>query len=146
MKFQGTTTIRASREAVYDFLVDPNQVTQCAPGVQKVEVTSPEAFVVIAGIGFGMVKVTFNNKVTWTAMDRPSKAEARVHGDAPSGALDATAAMHLSDGDDGATLLTWEADVNLAGQIASLASRMMQPMAKQLTGQFFDCVRKKIER
>ena len=32
MKLDGTVTIAASREKVYNSLIDPNLVSQCAPG------------------------------------------------------------------------------------------------------------------
>ena len=38
MDFKGDVTINAPRERVWAFLTDPHQVTQCAPGLQSVEV------------------------------------------------------------------------------------------------------------
>ncbi len=145
MKFNGDVNIKAPRQQVWDYLTDPNKVTQCAPGVQKVEVTSPDAFKVVAGIGFGMVKVTFDNRVTWAELDAPNKAVAKIHGDAPGSAMDAIGTMTLSDGPEGSTDMHWEAEINILGQIASLAARLAGPMAKQLTGAFFNCVRKNVE-
>ncbi len=145
MKFNGDVNIKAPRQQVWDYLTDPNKVTQCAPGVQRVEVTSPDAFKVVAGIGFGMVKVTFDNTVAWADLDAPSHAVAKIHGDTPGSAMDATGTMSLSDGPDNSTDLHWEAEIVILGQIASLAARMAGPMAKQLTGAFFNCVRKNVE-
>jgi carbon monoxide dehydrogenase subunit G len=53
--------------------------------------------------------------------------------------------MKLSEAADGSTLMEWTADVAVLGQLASLAARMMVPVSQKLTGQFFDCVRQKIE-
>lgn len=145
MKFNGDVNIKAPRQSVWDYLTDPNQVTQCAPGVQTVEVISADAFKVVAGIGFGMVKVTFDNHVTWADLDAPNKAVAKIHGDAPGSAMDAIGTMLLSDGPDGSTAMHWEAEIHILGQIASLAARLAGPMAKQLTGAFFNCVRKNVE-
>lgn len=145
MKFNGDVNINAPRQRVWDYLTDPNKVTQCAPGVQQVEVTSPDTFKVVAGIGFGMVKVTFDNKVSWGELDAPNKAVAKIHGDAPGSAMDAIGTMTLSNGVNDSTDMHWEAEINILGQIASLAARMAGPMAKQLTGAFFNCVRKNVE-
>jgi carbon monoxide dehydrogenase subunit G len=145
MKFEGTETIKAPRQKVWDYLVDPHKVTECAPGVQKIEVKDPAHFRVVAGIGFGMVKVTFDNDVEFVELTAPNQAKVKVHGKAPGSAMDALATMSLSDGESGSTVLNWQAEINIVGQIAALASRMMGTMAKQLTGAFFGCVRKKIE-
>ena len=37
MHLEGTVNIKASRETVWQFLTDPNKVSQCAPGVETVE-------------------------------------------------------------------------------------------------------------
>ena len=39
MQLKGTVTIKAPRARVWEFLTDPHQVSQCAPGVESVEVT-----------------------------------------------------------------------------------------------------------
>jgi hypothetical protein len=145
LKFNGIVNIKASRQVVWDYLTDPNKVTQCAPGVQSVEVNSADAFRVVAGIGFGTVKVTFDNDVAWAELDAPTKAVAKIHGKAPGSAMDAIGTMELSDADDGTTNMNWQAEINILGQIANLAARLAGPMAKQLTGAFFNCVRKNVE-
>jgi len=53
--------------------------------------------------------------------------------------------MHLADGPDGSTVVQWTADVTVAGQLASLASRLMVPVSQKLASQFYEQVRKKIE-
>ena len=37
MKFEGTVEIKAPREKVWAFLIDPDQVGSCGPGVQSIE-------------------------------------------------------------------------------------------------------------
>ena len=43
----------------------------------------------------------------------PDRAMIKAHGQAPGSAVDATAEMRLSDGPDGATVMDWNADVNI---------------------------------
>ncbi|MEP6896285.1 MAG: SRPBCC domain-containing protein, partial [Chloroflexota bacterium] len=49
------------------------------------------------------------------------------------------------DGPDGSTLVHWTADVNVAGQLASLAARLMVPVSQKLSSQFYAEVKKRIE-
>ena len=42
--------------------------------------------------------------------------------------------------------MEWSADVKVLGTIASLAARLMKPVTQKLTGQFFTCVKKKLEK
>jgi carbon monoxide dehydrogenase subunit G len=53
--------------------------------------------------------------------------------------------MLLSEVSPAATALKWTAEVTITGTIASLASRMMGSVAQKISGQFFDCVRAKVE-
>jgi carbon monoxide dehydrogenase subunit G len=146
MKLEGHTTIAAPQDKVWEFLTDPNQVSQCVPGLQSMEIVAPqEQFKAIAAIGFGTVQVTFTTDVTWTRLESPSWAEMKAHGTAPGSAADVLAEMRLSPAEDGATDLYWTADVTVVGTIASLAARMLGSVAKVLTGAFFNCVQKHIE-
>lgn len=146
MNFKGTVTINAPREKVWRFLTDPQELTQCAPGLESLEVITPnERFRAVASVGFGAIKATFTADAEWIDVDPPNQARMKVHGKAPGSAVDATSQMKLSDGADGATVLDWSADVTIIGAIASLAARLMGTVTQKLTASFFDCVRKRIE-
>ncbi len=146
MNFKGTVSIKAPREKVWNYLTDPEQITECAPGLESIEVVTPgERFRVVASIGFGAVKVRFRADVTWVDVDAPNRAAMKISGKAPGSMVDATSEMLLSDGPDGATVLDWSANVTIVGTIASLAARLMGSVTKKLTDSFFGCVRGKIE-
>lgn len=146
MHLEGKVTINAPRARVYAFLTDPEQVTQCAPGVEKVEQIEPgKSFRAIASIGFGTVKARFAGDVEWLELDAPNRAKLKGHGTASGSAADVVSEMTLTDTAEGGTLLHWTADINVVGQLASLAARLMGTVSQKLTGVFFDCARKKIE-
>ena len=146
MNFKGTVTINAPRDRVWNFLTDPNQVAQCAPGLDSVEIIEPnQKFRAIASVGFGAVKATFITDASWVGLEPPNRAQTKFHGKAPGSVVDGTSEMVLSDGKPGETVLNWSADVTVVGTIASLASRLMGPVTQKITDSFFDNVRKKIE-
>ncbi len=145
MKFEGTETINAGREKVWEFLIDPNAVGECVPGLKSMEIIEPDKkFRGVAAIGLGSMKATFTGDVEWVELNAPEFARAQAHGTAPGSAGDVTAEMRLIE-QDGATELQWSAEVAIVGTIASLAARLMNSAAKKLTGQFFKCVKKKVE-
>jgi uncharacterized protein len=146
MQLKGDVTIRAPRKKVWDFMTDPEQIGQCAPGVEKIEVIEPlKRYRGIVSVGFGAVKARFSGEVEILELDEPNRAKLKAHGSATGSMADAVSEMSLSDGPDGATSLHWTADVTVAGQLASLASRLMLPVSEKLAGIFYDQVRKKIE-
>jgi len=146
MNFKGTVTINAPREKVWRFLTTPEELTHCAPGLESLEVITPnEKFRAVASIGFGAIKATFVTDAQWMDLDPPNRARMKVHGKAPGSVVDAVSEMQLSDGPDGATVLNWSSDVTVVGTIASLAARLMGSVTQKLTEAFFACVRKRIE-
>jgi hypothetical protein len=146
VQFDGTVNIEASREKVWEFLTDPNLVSQCAPGLKSVEVIEPDKkFRAVAGVGFGSVKVTFETDVEWVEVDAPNYARMKAHGKAPGSGVDISSTMKLSAGPDGSTKMQWSADIVVVGTIASMASRLMGSVTRRLTADFFNCVKDKIE-
>jgi carbon monoxide dehydrogenase subunit G len=146
MRFEGSLSIQAPRQKVWDFLTDPEEVSKAAPGLEKLEIVEPgKKFRATTSVGFGSVKVRFVNDVEWVEMDAPNMARMKAHGTAPGSGMDATTAMTLSDGQGGATDLAWTADINVVGTVASMAARLMGGVTKKLTAAFFDKVREQIE-
>jgi carbon monoxide dehydrogenase subunit G len=147
MQLKGDVTIRAPRKRVWDFMTDPNQIGQCAPGVEKIEMIEPlKRYRGIVSVGFGAVKARFSGEVEILELDEPNYAKLKAHGSATGSVADAVSELHLSDGPDGSTIAHWTADVNVAGQLASLAARLMVPVSQKLSNQFYDEVRKRIEK
>jgi len=145
MHFEGSVPIKASREKVWAFVTDPNQVGQCGPGVEKIEVVDDTHFKATAKVGIGFISARFNVDMTFAELVAPDKAVIKAHGQAPGSAVDADAQMTLSDGPDGSTVMDWSADVNLSGTLASMGARLIEGTANKMIGQTFDCMRSKLE-
>ncbi len=145
MHFEGSVPIKASREKVWAFVIDPNQVGQCGPGVEKIEVIDDSHFKATAKVGIGFISARFVVEMTFAELTPPDKAVIKAHGQAPGSAVDADAQMALSDGPDGTTVMDWNADVNIAGTLASVGARLIDGTANKMIGQTFDCMRSKLE-
>ena len=146
MLLKGEVTIHAPRKKVWDFLTNPNQIGPCAPGVEKIETIEPDKkYRGVMSVGLGSVKAKFNGDVEIIELNEPDYAKLKAHGTATGSAADVMSEMILSNGPDGATNVHWTADVQVSGQLASLASRLMVPVSQKLAGIFYDEVRKRIE-
>lgn len=144
MHFEGTVQINAPRDTVWAFVIDPNQVGQCGPGVESIEVIDDTHFKAIAKVGIGFISARFNVNMEFAEVDAPNAATIKAHGQAPGSAVDADARMELSDA-DGGTRMDWSADVNIAGTIASVGARLIEGTANKMIGQTFDCMKSKLE-
>src|SRR5689334_12841910 len=108
-QFEGTVYINASREQVWEFLMDPYRVGQCMPGVESVE--DERKFRAVAAIGIDSVKTRFNGDAEFTQVEKPNWATLKAHGNAPGSAMDVTSLMVLSNAPDGTIELQWSADI-----------------------------------
>jgi carbon monoxide dehydrogenase subunit G len=145
MQFSGTVDIKAPRDKVWAFLIDPNQVGSCGPGVESIEVIDETRFRTKAKVGVGFISARFVVDLELAEQHPPTKAVIKAHGQAPGSAVDATATMSLSDGDEGATKMDWSADVTISGTLASVGARLIDGTANKMIGQTFDCIRTKLE-
>ena len=145
MHFEGSVPIKASREKVWAFVTDPDQVGPCGPGVESIEVVDATHFKAAAKVGIGFINARFNVNMEFAELEAPDRALIKAHGQAPGSAVDATAEMRLSDGPDGGTAMDWNADVNLSGTLASVGARLIESTANKMIGQAFDCIRSKLE-
>ena len=145
MHFSGTIEIAAPRARVWDFLMDPDQVGSCGPGVESIEAIDPDHFKVKAKVGVGFISAKFLVEMTVAERNEPDLAVLKAHGQAPGSAVDATANMALSGPAEGPTTMDWSADVSIAGTIASVGARLIEGTANKMIGQTFDCIRAKLE-
>ena len=145
MQFSGTVDIKAPRDRVWAFLIDPNQVGSCGPGVESIEVTDETHFRARAKVGVGFISARFVVDMTMAELEAPDRALIKAHGQAPGSAVDATATMTLKDGPDSGTTMDWSADVTISGTLASVGARLIEGTANKMIGQTFDCIRVKLE-
>lgn len=144
MDFSGDVEINAPREKVWAFLTDPHQVTQCAPGLQSVEVIDDSHFKCVVRAGIGMIRGSFNFDIRWLDMEEPSHARMQADGKIPGSAVSMTSEMNLAD-DDGGTVMHWSSNVRVSGTIAGVGARLMSGVADRQTKEIFSCIKSKLE-
>ena len=83
--------------------------------------------------------------VTRDEMQEPEHMLIKGRGKAPGSAVDMSGHMHLAALDSGGTEMDWKATVVVSGTIASVGARLLQGTAERLTGQFFDCLKTKLQ-
>jgi carbon monoxide dehydrogenase subunit G len=145
MKFDGTVEIKAPRDRVWDFLMDPDRVGSCGPGVESIEVVDETHFKARAKVGIGFISARFVVDMEIAEREEPDRAVIKARGQAPGSVVDATATMRLRDGEGGATVMEWAADVMIGGTLASVGARMIEGTANKMIGQTFECIRTKLE-
>lgn len=145
MDFSGDVEIKAPRQRVWDFLTDPEQVTQCAPGLKSVEVIDDTRFKCVVRAGVGMIKGNFNFDIEWVEKDEPNSATMVANGKIPGSAVAMRSTLALADGADEGTDMHWTSDVKVSGTIAGVGARLMNGVAERMVNDIFTCIKSKLE-
>ena len=145
MRFEGTLDIAAPRDRVWSFLTDPNQVTTCAPDLQRLDITDPHHFNVVIRAGVGPIKSTFTMNVQFIELDRPKHAAILARGQAPGSAVEMVSNMDLAEFDETHTVMEWSSEVTVSGMLQQVGARLVQGAADKITQQVFECIKTKLE-
>ncbi len=144
MDFNGTFEINASMENVYNFVMDPEKLSSCIPGLKKMEKVSDTEFNVLVKVGIAFIKEDFNIK--FSVLESEPTAHARLSGvgSGKSGTIDITADMRLT-GDDSKSTMVWTANANVGGKIGSMGQRLITGQAEKIINQMFKGIKEALE-
>ncbi len=137
MSFSGAPEIRATREQVWNAVLDPQLVAASVGVVESVEEIDPTHFKVVAGLGVGVLTIRFTLNVELFDLVEGQSAKMRARGKAPGSTLDATTALQLEDAAPGVIRLVWQADSDVGGMVASVGARLLEGTVRKLAEQFF---------
>jgi len=145
MHFEGVFDATVSESRVYSLLTDPSEVAGCMPGLQKVDVKSPDEFDAVVKVGVSFIRGDFTLRFRSIEKRPTSAAKFSVHGNGLGSAVDMTIALMVSAGRNGGSSMGWQADVTVSGKIASLGQRLMEAQAEKIIKEFFECFRQKLQ-
>jgi hypothetical protein len=136
MKIEGSADIPAPREKVWAAFLDPNILAQALPGCEKLEAIGPNEYKATMKVGVAAIKGTFEGKVKLSDLEPPNRYRMAVEGSGGPGFVRGAAGMQMSDV-DGGTKVSYDADVQVGGLIASVGQRMLGGVTKMMLDQFF---------
>jgi carbon monoxide dehydrogenase subunit G len=140
LKIEGSYTLNAPRERVWQVLLDPKTMAQCMPGCERMNEIAPDQYEAVMKVGIASVKGTYKGKVSIKDKMAPSHYVLSGEGQGGPGFMRGDLAIDLED-QDGKTLLKYSTDAQVGGLIAAVGQRMLNGVAKMMVEQFF----KKVE-
>jgi uncharacterized protein len=144
MEFVGSVVIEAPRAAVWDLLLDFEQLATCGPGVESIERHDATHASVRAKIGVGFMTLGFTIELELVEVEAPDRAVVRATGAAPGTQVEANGEMRLTGPAEGPTTMDYTATVEIFGSLAGIGSRMIEGTAAKLIDDTFDCVRSRL--
>ena len=141
MNFEGTFEIETPIDKVFEFVLIPESLSSCIPGLKSMERHSDEEFTVLVKVGIAFIKEDFTINFRVAEKTVPSHAKLSGNGSGKSGTIAIDATMDLS-GFNGKTTMKWKADAVVGGKIGSVGQRMINGQAEKIITQMFDGIRK----
>ncbi|MEO8699107.1 MAG: carbon monoxide dehydrogenase subunit G [Kofleriaceae bacterium] len=143
MKLDGEYHFDAGVQDVWDALFDTAVLAAALPGCEKLE----EVDGVLVGamtIKIGPISGKFTGKVSFEDKVEPTGYKMTIDGRGPQGFVKATATIGLAADGDG-TKITYAADAQIGGKLASVGQRLIDASARAITKQSLDNLHENIK-
>ena len=137
MKIEGANEIPDPQDKVWTAFQDPATLAKAIPGCEGLEEIGPGEYKAVMKVGVAAIKGTFEGKVKLMDLEPPNRYRMSMEGKGGPGFVKGEATMSLSSVDPGTTRVSYDADVQVGGLIASVGQRMLGGVSKMMLDQFF---------
>jgi uncharacterized protein len=145
--FEDRFTVKAPVEKVWAFLRDPQQVAQCIPGTERVDVLDDTHYHVVAGARVSFLSLSFAMNVTLTEIEEPRRLVSTAEG--MDGRLKErvklSSALTLEPLGPDATAVGYRIELTVFGKLASLGFSVIRGKAGQMAADFATAIRTRLE-
>jgi carbon monoxide dehydrogenase subunit G len=144
MRVEGTKSLGASRERVWAVLNDPARMARLMPGVESFDVMDERRWRANVKIPLGLGGLRLSIDMEKTEEREPEFARLHAKGNGLGAILDMDTSFELSEG-AGGTDMRWEADVRVAGTVASMGQRVIQPIVNQQVSNVLTALEREVQ-
>jgi uncharacterized protein len=147
MIFEDRFTVQAPVERVWAFLRDPQQVAQCIPGTERIDVIDDRHYRVVAGARVSFLSVSFAMNVEVTELEEPVKLVSVAEGmdSRIKERVKLTSVLTLEPQGPASTDVSYRIDLTVFGKLASLGFAVIKGKAKQMAADFATAIRTRLE-
>ena len=144
MKIEGRFMFPAPSQQVWDLLTDPQSLQHCTPGCKQLTEIAADEFAATMEVGIGPIKGVFHGKISMKEKAPPRSYKLIVEGSGAAGFVRGEGALTLQDEAGDQTAVHVSGDGQVGGVMAGVGQRLFEGVAKQLMGQFFQCMRSQL--
>lgn len=145
MKLEGTYTIPAPRETVWQHLLNPATLARALPGCEKLQPNADGSFSAELKVGIGAVRGTYSGRVEILDPKPPESYRIRVEGKGAGGFVKGEGTLKLTEQADG-TVIAYSGEAQVGGVIASVGQRLLQGASRQIVSKFFEAFAQQVRR
>lgn len=144
MKIEGHFMFPAPSQEVWELLTDPQSLQHCTPGCKQLNEIATDEFAATMEVGIGPIKGIFHGKISMKDKAPPRSYRLIVEGSGAVGFVRGEGALTLQDEAGDQTAVHVSGDGQVGGVMAGVGQRLFEGVAKQLMGQFFQCMQNRL--
>jgi carbon monoxide dehydrogenase subunit G len=147
IEIRETFQVQAPLDAVWRFVMDPDQVVPCIPGAELLEAVDDRTFDGRVRVRLGAISASYRGRIRLTEVDEQEHAVRMVAEGRETGGGTAKGSMfsRLRTLPDGQTEVVAEASVDLTGRVMQVGRGMIQGVSHQLFQQFVARTKERLE-
>ena len=142
INFSGSETINVNPQRLWDAVIDPDVLQQAVPGCREMRFIGPTEYVMALDLKIAAVRGGFVGKIALENMDPPHRCTVHVSGEGTLGKGTGIANVMIAMAEDGKSTVSYDADGDVGGLVAGVGQRVLMGVAKHLTRQFFESLKK----
>ena len=143
MEMTGEQLVLLPQAATWEALHDPAVLKDCVPGCELITKTSDTEYDVLMVAKVGPVSAKFKGRMTVSDADPPRAYTLKFEGQGGvAGFARGEAVISLAP-EGASTRLSYTAKATVGGKLAQVGARLIDGVAKQLAGKFFDSFNKR---
>jgi carbon monoxide dehydrogenase subunit G len=146
MEMTGEQLVLLPQAATWEALHDPAILKDCVPGCELITKTSDTEYDVLMVAKVGPVSAKFKGRMTVSDADPPRAYTLKFEGQGGvAGFARGEAVISLAP-EGASTRLSYTAKATVGGKLAQVGARLIDGVAKQLAGKFFDSFNKRVSQ
>ena len=140
MKIEGHFKFPAPAQEVWNLLTDSQSLQHCTPGCKQLTEIAADEFEATMEVGIGPIKGIFHGKISMKDKAPPHSYKLIIEGSGAAGFVRGEGALTLQEEAGDQTAVHVAGDGQVGGVMAGVGQRLFEGVAKQLMGQFFQCM------
>ena len=138
MEIDKTLILPASPERVWALLLDPQAMAQCVPGMQSVQVITPDEYTaeMVTKVSFITARMKLRTRIVERDEPRFLKAEGTGEDSGVASSMKQTTEMYLEALPDGQSQLQLKVKVDVVGRLATFGLSALKTKADRLWDEF----------
>ena len=147
IEIRETFQVQAPIDAVWRFVMDPDQVVACMPGAELEEAVDDRTFLGRVKVKLGAITTSYKGRIQFTEVDEEAYTVRMVAEGRETGGGTAKGSIFscLRALPDGQTEVVAEASVDLTGRVMQVGRGMIQGVSHQLFQQFVASTKERLE-